>query len=1157
MDDINKKINFLFKKFNGVPNIQQSQPNISTEEQADARMKVFGYQILQQPIPEISPANQGIDLVEDSTFEPANIKGTKYKNDIFPYIVKYVDLELIDAEGGISYFYSYDTTLNKLISNVIPSNFDLAQKSYTIIVRDISGVIINQDDTNDPWVFDGDAGCLYFINSTDGYKFTRAPPSITFWRYEGIIGLDNISGSNYDFLQNNSNSTNLLSIIPTNTGEPENNQINYSNITIDSSNNSIDIPGKITIGQNIELKSLNTIPTTSSGNFPLWINSNDDNNLYLGNKNLEYANNWINTNFLGPPPKILAPKPPISKSTSIFFCWDYPQQIKLSFLPTMVPYINSLYCSYTAVDTYMSPLSGTIINNESNNNYIKYDETVTSQVKGIVLIKQTPSYIGNTLVVSGNIYDIQFPSNYGTIRSYIYYDSNLNKIIENTANNFNIYYSNYNRDVLTNDIKINFNPFLPSYPPSEPSFSQNSVTPTEINININKPQYSDNVNLTETVKLDKYKIIYQLTQNNIRYYDISLADISSNLIVNVDDVVNNNNITQISNLYSDSQYSITAYVKNIYVDQYNTGSPTIFSQTQPLAPTISTIKDISFNIIFREAKKVYNNSLVTNLYLIDGNTKQSLSTKFPIHETANRGKLAGNNPITSISCNIYQSSGVFRQGPSIDLKGFPIIQYTDQSMGNITLQISTPIDSYRDVNKDDVNNKNCGYYLESSATVSLENSAFMASENEYTFSIQRTGLTSNTSSYTYFCEPYPSTPSIGSVTINSITSSPTSYTFVSGIYVFNGIITLDITVNDISGIGQYFYNKTNIVTYNNNNAITNYSIQQETGLYNVINDFSSNQTSINGPITMNNKFIYFLPNTEYYSESLVMNVKAYNILDTASSGTDSAPFPIIIDPRSINLIKTGLKQSINLAYANTTIFNSGFRVWSGVAGNNNLPSSPVLFNDKRYLEYPYDNSWDISSFQELQISNGKFITKSSTFGYKDYRNSYYNTTSKNDKDYSQISATGYRYATFVWNISNPPNNLVYGKLMVQITGTNIVMKKNSSMVYIDNNYTKKILLFYRFEKKTDPNVYVNSYSTNWIDGNSTKERQVSKGNYYLDYPLCGIIGDPYINSGDTTFNLLIPINIMSSNFQDYNLYVRVGTPQEIDFSFENIKVQLA
>jgi hypothetical protein len=1160
MDDNSKKINFLFKKFNGVPNIQQNQTSISTET-GDARNKVFSYQILQQTIPETSPEYQGIVLVEDNNFYPENGTGQRFTNATFPYIVKYVNLLLTDAQDSISYFYSFDPISNKLISNAIPFNFDLVLMSYTIYINDVDGIPIERDDPNDPWVFDGDAGCLYFVNSADGYTFTRGPPSITFWRYEGTTGLDNISGgTNYDFLQNNSNSTNLLSIKPTNTGEPENNEINYSNITVSSDNNSIDIPGKITVGSHIELKPLNTIPQTN--NFPLWINSNNNNNLYLGNKNLDYAAEWINTNLLGVPPQIVA-NSSISKSTGIYFSWNYPLQSSLSFLPIMVPYINSFYCSYSAIDKNMSSLSGTIINNQSDNNYIKYVDSsgATVQVKAVILIKKSPCYIGNTLVESGNIYNIQFPSNNGLIRSYIYYDSNLENIVENLSNVLNIYYSNYNGHI-SNYTKINFYPFLRSYPPSQPGISVKTEEVSDIILNISTPQYGDYVNTTENVKLDKYKIIYNVTENNIRYYDIS-QNIYNELIINVDDVLNNS--TQISNLYSDTKYSITTYVKNIYIDEYNNSSYTIYSTTKSLEPIIQNIGDISFNIIFNMAKKVLNNSEVNNLYLIDGNTKQTTPIKFPIHEKNNRGKLAGSGTITTISCNISQSSNIFIQGPSNNLLGFPLRSYSSVNTNGINLSISQPVDSYSINNINDINNKNCGYYLESSATISLQNSVFTPSENEYTLKLVRIGLNENTttSNYNYFCDLLPSMPpSIGSVVINNIISNPSSYTYVSGIYVFNGLIRLNITVNNVNNIGKYFYNNINILTYNNDNANPIYTTQQEVGLYNIVDNPSSyiknnNQVSINGPITITNSYIYFEPLSSYYSETLTMNVKAYNVSGSYTS-QDSVQFPIIIDPLSINLIKVELKQSIDLAISNSTNFNSGFRVWSGIAENNNLP--PILFNNKKYVEYPYDNSLDISTLEELQVCSGKFITKQSSTvtgnGYKDYRNSYYNTNNLNNKDYSQISIIGYRYATFAWNIGSPLNNIVYSKLMVQLINTNVIMNKNESMVYIDNNYTHRVLLYYRFEKKTDPLVYNNSYSTNWIDGNNTKERQISKGNYFLDYPLCGIISEPYINYYTTTFNLIIPINIMSTNFQDYILYVRIGTPQEINFSFENIKVQL-
>ena len=1206
MGDINKTVTYLFKKSIGKPNAFPDN-DYSSEVPGDARMKVFSYQILQQIVPRFAPGFDATwatppepppladELTQDSSFVDEGAVnfndsygtsynyGTKFLSKSYPHIVQYKNIILNAILPGRSYYYTFDFAKVNVLTNVIPFNFDEQGGSYNINVYDSQGNEIPKNDPDYSWIFDGDVGFLYFIGPTD---FVNEPPSITFWRYEGIIGLDNVSGgstgptgekgipgipgtpgptgeaNNYTFLQNNSNTTNLLSINSSNAYQPENNEINYSNITITSDNNSIDIPGKITIGENIELKSLNTIPTTN--NYSLWINNNYNNNLYLNNKNLEYANNWINNNFLGPPPNVIVSKLTKSLSTSIYFCWDYPQQVKLSFLPAMVPYINSLFCSYNAVDINMSSLTGTIINNETGNDYIKYYEiNTTDQVKGFILIKQNPCYIGNILVQSGSIYNIQFPFNYGLIRSYIYYDSNLANIVENPSNNFNIYYSNYNGHT-ENSTQVNFKPFVKSYPPSQPFYSEKSVSPTEITINISQPQYGDSVNITEIVKLDNYKIINQIQQNLIRYYDLIQSDMYNEFFVDVDSVVNNT-IT-IQNLFSDTQYSITAYVKNIYVNEYNNISPTFFSITQSLEPRITIIEDISLNIIFITAKKVLSNVSVSNLYLIDGTTKQTLPTKFPIHDKNNRGKLQDNSTISTISCNIVKSNTVFIQGPSKDLFGFPIQDNNNVNTNGINLSITTPVDSYSINNKPDINNKNCGYYLESTTIISLQNSVFTPSENEYTLNIQRTGLNGNTSisSYNYFCDLYPSTgPSIGSVIINNIISNSTAYKYVSGIYVFNGLIRLNMTVNNINNIGKYFYNNINILTYNNNNTSSIYTTQQEIGLYNVIDDPSSyikntNQPSINGPITINNNYIYFEPEPNYYSETLIMNVKAYNVLGTYTS-QDSTPFHIIIDPLSINLINTLLKQTIDLSIADINNFNSGFRVWSGqTSETNNLP--PILFNNKRLVEYPYDNSWDISSLQELQICNGKFITKQSSIetgnGYKDYRNCYYNTTLKNDKDYSQISGVGYRYATFAWNIGNPPNNKVYSKLMIQIVNTNIIMKEKESMVYIDNNYTKRALLYYRFEKKTDPLVYNNSYSTNWIDGNNTEQRRISQGNYYLDYPLCGTLENPYINYYTTTFNLLIPINIMSSNFQDYNLYVRIGTPQEINFLFENIKVQL-
>jgi hypothetical protein len=100
---------------------------------------------------------------------------------------------------------------------------------------------------------------------------------------------------------------------------------------------------------------------------------------------------------------------------------------------------------------------------------------------------------------------------------------------------------------------------------------------------------------------------------------------------------------------------------------------------------------------------------------------------------------------------------------------------------------------------------------------------------------------------------------------------------------------------------------------------------------------------------------------------------------------------------------------------------TGYRVWSGQSNSLSVP--PYAYLDTTpYSSIPYDNSWDISSGsgtyipnQETQIINGAFRSKGTTQqGYFNYSNFFYNATTKNTVNYSAISGTGYRFATFVW-----------------------------------------------------------------------------------------------------------------------------------------------
>jgi hypothetical protein len=188
MGDINDKINFLFKKFVGVPNAFQDAEFYS-EIVGNARMKIFSNQILQQKIPDTAPT----DLTQDTTFVSLNGGGKRYCSTLYPYIVKYENLVLAEISPLRSYKYSLtNNATENLTNNSIPFNYDQLTSTYDTNVYDKDNNKITESDRQYSWIFDGDVGCLYFVGPAD---FINGPPSITFWRYEGVIGLDNIASS--------------------------------------------------------------------------------------------------------------------------------------------------------------------------------------------------------------------------------------------------------------------------------------------------------------------------------------------------------------------------------------------------------------------------------------------------------------------------------------------------------------------------------------------------------------------------------------------------------------------------------------------------------------------------------------------------------------------------------------------------------------------------------------------------------------------------------------------------------------------------------------------------------------------------------------------------------------------------------------------------
>jgi hypothetical protein len=182
----------LFKKFLGTANALPGTAYVS-EAAGSARPKVIAsLQIMNQTIPATAPTN----LTTDATFVATKGSGTRQFNSGYSYIVKYT-LQLLDAiTPGTSYRYDNPTAaagnLN-LLTNAIPFNFDPATNTYAVTMSTTTGPSnIPASDPTYPWIFDTDAGYVYFTKNQfpSGYGY----PVLTFWRYEGTFGVGAAAG---------------------------------------------------------------------------------------------------------------------------------------------------------------------------------------------------------------------------------------------------------------------------------------------------------------------------------------------------------------------------------------------------------------------------------------------------------------------------------------------------------------------------------------------------------------------------------------------------------------------------------------------------------------------------------------------------------------------------------------------------------------------------------------------------------------------------------------------------------------------------------------------------------------------------------------------------------------------------------------------------
>jgi hypothetical protein len=385
-------------------------------------------------------------------------------------------------------------------------------------------------------------------------------------------------------------------------------------------------------------------------------------------------------------------------------------------------------------------------------------------------------------------------------------------------------------------------------------------------------------------------------------------------------------------------------------------------------------------------------------------------------------------------------------------------------------------------------------------------------------------------------------------TINSITAQINGdyYAPISGVNVLYGRPVYNVTTV-MTNMGTYYY-KSPLLNYNS--APLSISTNSEVDATNITSGLTSGQFA--NQITCTNPTITSASLATIYTNIITMSGIANNVYGSSAS-VSATPISAIIDGPSHTLVYTTLAQTIQTL--SSAVSKTGYRVSSATAGAANVP--PFTASGTPYANTSYNNSTDITTTQEVQVSGGKFTTPSgASYSYQNYTSYYYNNSSLNTVNYSSIAASGYRYATFAWQIE--ANNLTpYGALSFTMTTTSAITVTNN-LAYSGSS---PIYLFYRIEDASSPTpTDASNLSTAWINGNSQAGTEATSGNYYEpdDYtsaPYFGLDTVSVNGTVATTFSVFIPPLTIPSG-KTVNLYCRIGSPMATAFSYKYVSATL-
>jgi len=1146
----------LYKKYLGTPDARPTQP-YTAEAPVGARPYVTTLQVYQQTIPPVAPGSAGAPLALDSSDPsyPTAYALSKQWNSAYPWVVLYTGVVLSSANlnAGIGYWSLLaDQTgngLNNLLTTEIPYNYDPVG-SYNVRVT-VTGSLnipnLQPTDATYPWNIDQDAGVLtFYLNPIPA----GATVTFNFWRYEGTFGPGGGSGTGGTGYTGPKGSTGPTGPTgPTGQGST----------------------GPTGQGSTGPTGMIGPTGPAGSGGIDLWYQR------YL----------------IDPPPAPVIGTT-TSQSTKIYIPWTYPSTINVGVPIGYLPFISS----YTALIS-TATLSTFLVNGSTIGppNYLDVVNGYcsTTHVTGIILTNQASlanTYGYNTFPTIGSTYSVY------------YYNAALASFNAPAVGYITMYYQNRNTSISSSSVYITG--FTASGTPSYPQlFNVTASTINTLNVSYSTPQFVDQLNPVTSATIAVYALYFSSISTLNRY--IGATTFTSGTIQTLSAVLpygnsptqNGTNLTyQYTSLYPDTQIQLFVEASN-----------TVNSAYGQLASTIGTTSNLTSNTTFTSltfsGASYYNNGTVTRVGgAVTTNVLTSASTitsdvfAASIHTSNTRG--SASTFLMTLSTALTTAIATTSNGPRLPFGGYgqpsPALPSTTNS---ILLGGTGTFDQYIASNV-----AYQGFYLGTSNTVTLTSSVIFgvgASGNSNNLTVTQTqydgtnpaGIVTSRS-YSYYYDTLTNTPSVTYLT-NVITASNMAQ--VSGINIAYN--TLTVSISSIgTNMGNYFYT----------NPLMSYTLAlgSYTTTSTIITVPAGTGSQITGPLTFAPTFLVSpnITTNAIYVTSTILTAQARNPYTNSVNST--VTISIIADGPSYSLVAAAsptIPATIPTVGTSGTVV--GARCWSGGSALNtvsntnpnpiNAPTylpgysfsglttigntsnfASVLYNQAWYLTDSGANNSGYDATQELQVADGLFITPNSTsnsvkIGYKNY-NGYYNNSIGSLINYGSISATGYRYATFVWKLQASTTYPAYlnftfnnvRNITSNTGGTSYVQTTSGNPIYVLFRFEDSALLYPSIDSGSGNYQFPTNYYTSiWANANGLDVFPLTGTNYYLvytpNYPTSAYVRGTFNSSLVSGSNVILKANVptVAPTTSPFYLYCRVGLPMTDDVYFASISANFS